>query len=216
MDSKFWHQCWERNMLGFHQRDVHPFLISYFNKFILPSDKHIFVPLCGKTHDMAYLANIMQVTGNELSDIACRDFFNENKISFEKYLANELTYYVSPKLSLIQGDFFKLAAHTLNSVDWIYDRAALIALPVDMQKDYVEHLKSFFNANTRLFLITLEYPQGQLNGPPFPVTPKDVVHLFSGFNVVCIAENELEDKQFAQRSFAVDYLIEKLYVISLV
>ena len=214
MESSFWHKCWERNTLGFHQSDVHPLLSQYFNKLCLPSDKHIFVPLCGKTLDMAYLAKYMQVTGNELSEIACRDFFLDNSIEYQKQTLGDFTHFSCPQLLLLQGDFFKLNADNIESIDWIYDRAALIALPIAMQREYVNHLKSFFSSQTRLFLVTLEFPKGQLKGPPFSINRVDVNSLFSGFNIECIAKNEIKGKQFAQRTLDVDYLIEKLYIIS--
>ncbi|MFT5814407.1 MAG: thiopurine S-methyltransferase, partial [Psychroserpens sp.] len=210
----FWHKCWERNTLGFHQSDVHPLLSSYFNKLTLPTDQHVFVPLSGKTLDMVYLAQFMKVTGCELSKIACRDFFIEHNIAYQQQTLSDFKHFFCPQLSLLQGDFFKLSAKAIDSIDWIYDRAALIALPPAIQQQYVEHLKTFFSAQTRLFLVTVEFLKMQLNGPPFAVTETDVKRLFSGFKIECISTNEIKDKQFAQRKFEVDYLIEKLYVIS--
>lgn len=214
MDNSFWHKCWERNTLGFHQSDVHPLLSSYFNKLTLPTDQHVFVPLSGKTLDMVYLAQFMKVTGCELSEIACRDFFIEHNIAYQQQTLSDFKHFFCPQLSLLQGDFFKLSAKAIDSIDWIYDRAALIALPPAIQQQYVEHLKTFFSAQTRLFLVTVEFLKMQLNGPPFAVTETDVKRLFSGFKIECISTNEIKDKQFAQRKFEVDYLIEKLYVIS--
>ena len=215
MESEFWHNCWQRNTVGFHQQQVHPFLTEHFTLKCLPTDKHVFVPLCGKTLDMAYLAQFLRVTGNELSDIACRDFFLENNITFQKKKIGNFLQYSCPQLSLLQGDYFQLSTEVIGSIDWVYDRAALIALPPVMQQRYVEHLKSFFAPHTRLFLITLEFPKKQLSGPPFAITEEDIARLFTGFNIECAAEHELKDKQFAQRRFDVDYLIEKLYIITL-
>ena len=215
MESSFWHKCWERNALGFHQQQVHPFLIEHFTSMCLSSDKHVFVPLCGKTLDMAYLAQFIRVTGNELSEIACRDFFLDNGFEYQQQHIGDFTQYSCAQLSLLQGDFFGLSTGLIGNVDWIYDRAGLIALPVSMQQKYVEHLKTFFSVCTRLFLVTLEFPSKQIKGPPFAITADDVEKLFSGFKVTCVATNELEDKQFAQRSLDVDYLQEKLYIISL-
>ncbi|UUO21814.1 thiopurine S-methyltransferase [Colwellia sp. M166] len=213
MKSGFWHNCWERNKLGFHQDDVHPLLTQYFTDLILASDQHVFVPLCGKTHDMAYLAQYMRVTGSELSDIACRDFFIDNDIEYQKQTFGEFKQYSADQLTLYQGDFFKLWADAINKVDWIYDRAALIALPPVMQVQYANHLQTFFSSNTRLFLVTVEFPSEQLTGPPFSLNSVDVKCLFSGFSVECIANHELDNKRFAQRRFEVDYLREKLYII---
>lgn len=215
MESSFWHKCWERNTLGFHQRAVHPFLHQYFNHLALPTDQHVFVPLCGKSTDMAYLAQFMQVTGNELSEIACRDFFIDNNIPLERKRLGEFEHYSADQLSLYQGDFFKLSPELIGSVDWIYDRAALIALPEIMQQQYVDHLVHFFSSDTRLFLVTLEFPKTQLSGPPFAIDSADVSRLFSQFDVECIVTNELSNKQFAQRTFEVDYLLERLYIITL-
>lgn len=164
---------------------------------------------------MAYLAQFIQVTGSELSDIACRDFFIENNIDYQKHKVACFQQYHGSHLSLFQGDFFQLNKEIINNPDWIYDRAALIALPESMQKQYVEHLKHFFSSHTRLFLVTLEFPEEQLIGPPFPITASRVETLFTGFDIRSVATNELEDKQFAQRQFDVDYLREKLYIITL-
>ena len=109
--------------------------------------------------------------------------------------------------------WLKLWADTINKVDWIYDRAALIALPPVMQVQYANHLQTFFSSNTRLFLVTVEFPSEQLTGPPFSLNSVDVKRLFSGFSVECIANHELDNKRFAQRRFEVDYLREKLYII---
>ena len=213
MENSFWHKCWERNALGFHQSDVHPLLVEYFTSLALPSDRHVFVPLCGKTLDMVYLAQSMQVTGNEISDIACRDFFLDNNLEFKSQTLGAFKHYSCQQLALWQGDFFKLSSKAIDTVDWLYDRAALIALPIAMQQRYVAHLKSFFSSHTRLFLVTVEFPTMQLSGPPFSVNSSTVKALFSGFNVECLAINELSDKRFAQRTFEVDYLREKLYII---
>jgi thiopurine S-methyltransferase len=215
MESNFWHKCWERNALGFHQQQVHLFLTDHFKSMCLASDKHVFVPLCGKTLDMVYLAQLIRVSGSELSEIACRDFFLDNAIEYQQKKIGDFNHYYCSQLSLLQGDFFKLSTDTIGCVDWIYDRAALIALPVPMQRQYVEHLKSFFSAHTRLFLVTVEFPEEQLTGPPFAITANDVEKLFSGFKVACVATNELDNGLFAQRRLDVDYLREKLYIITL-
>ena len=150
-----------------------------------------------------------------MSEIACRDFFIDNNISPVKKNLAEFEHYSADQLSLFQGDFFKLSPDHIGAVDWIYDRAALIALPEKMQQQYVDHLMQFFSSDTRLFLVTLEFPKTQLSGPPFAIDQDDVSRLFSKYNVECIASNELSDNQFAQRTFEVDYLLEKLYIIKL-
>ena len=65
-----------------------------------------------------------------------------------------------------------------------------------------------------MMLITLEFPESELSGPPFPVFETDIKRLFADFNVECIASHQLKDKQFAQRKFNVSSLTERLYLIS--
>ncbi len=214
MEASFWHSCWERNSLGFHQNSIHPFLDAHLKKRLIASPQRVFVPLCGKSDDMIWLAEYSEVVGAELSDIACRDFFAEKGIEANVACDGSFKRYNYKNIELWQGDFFKLTTHQLEPFDWIYDRAALIAMPVDMQEQYAAHLASFIGKNTCLFLISLEFPPDELTGPPFAIFSSDVKRLFDKYNVDCIAESELVDKVFAQREFNVSYLKEKLYLIS--
>jgi len=224
MNTSFWHACWERNSLGFHQKSIHPFLCQYLAPLIQQNNainspesteaSTVFVPLCGKSDDMTWLAEHFDVTGAELSDIACRDFFLEKSIEPKKAKEGDFQKYSYENVALWQGDFFQLSTSQLPNFDWIYDRAAIIALPKEMQQAYAQHLSTFISENTTLFLITLEFPQEELSGPPFAIFENDIAELFKGFNVETIAEHKLEDKTFAQRTFDVSYLKEKLYLIS--
>jgi len=229
MKASFWHKCWERNSLGFHQEQVHPFLSQYLLPLMNKQDKHVFVPLCGKSLDMFWFAQYMQVSGSELSDIACRDFFVDANIDAQtityqsNHEAEPFTQFSFDNITLWQGDFFKLNAKELalnkeSPVNWIYDRAALIALPLEMREAYIEHLVSFIGAETKLFLISIEFPQEEMSGPPFSVTQQDVSELFlladKTCNIECISTRELENKRFGQRKFDVSYLRERLYIIT--
>ena len=213
MEKNFWQGVWERNSIGFHQDEVHPFLVEQFTKLLTAGDSTVFVPLCGKSLDMYFLAEHMQVIGNELSQIACHDFFSEQKLDYTQWQQGNFTGYSHQNISLLQGDFFQLTLQDIGDVDWIYDRAALIAMPPKMQQDYVAALSQFTNANTKLLLITLEFPDHELSGPPFPITHQKVTELFSGFDIQLLQERKLTDGKFARRTFDVSYLKEKYYLI---
>lgn len=214
MKASFWHACWQKNSLGFHQKSIHPFLRQYLLPRLTQSDQSVFVPLCGKSDDMVWLADHMDVVGAELSEIACRDFFKDKQLPFDTETLKEFTKFSYKNISLFQGDFFELSAAQFSPFDWIYDRAAIIALPKSMQSRYVKHLASYLTGKTKLFLISLEFPQQELEGPPFALFEDDIRSLFAGFQIECVAEHELADKTFAQRTFDVSYLREKLYIIS--
>ena len=213
MDASFWHKCWERNYLGFHQESVHPFLQTYLAPQLTASDQHVFVPLCGKSLDMVWLAENMKVTGAELSEIACRDFFEEKGLTYQIKTKGKFKIFSFDEISLYQGDFFELTSQSIEPIDWVYDRAALIALPESLQQQYVEHLFQFIPDSATLMLITLEFPQHELEGPPFAIFPSVVEKLFAGYQIDYIAENELKCKRFAQSTFKVSKLVERLYCI---
>jgi thiopurine S-methyltransferase len=217
MKHEFWHQCWEDNTIGFHQQDVHVLLTEYFPKVLsqLATEREInmLVPLCGKTVDMIYLAQHGRVIGCELSDIACRDFFKENSLSPQVSANGEFKHYQLDNLSLYQGDFFKLDKSHLGELDLIYDRAAMIALPVEMRLQYIEKLKSLLADHGKLLLVTLEYPQEQMDGPPFAISAEMVHQYFQGYKIKELASNDLKDGVFAQRFFNVENLGERLFEI---
>ncbi|GLX77062.1 thiopurine S-methyltransferase [Thalassotalea insulae] len=213
MKASFWHACWERNSLGFHQTAFHPFLAQYLLPRITAEHQSVFVPLCGKSDDMVWLAEYMEVVGSELSDIACRDFFAEKQLPVTLTEHGGFKCYQHQNVSLWQGDFFQLEAKSFRPFDWIYDRAALIALPQEMQQVYVEHLTSFMGPETTLFLISVEFPQQEMSGPPFAVGADEINSLFADFEVECLTRHPLPDKVFAQRVFDVSYLTETLYII---
>ena len=60
----------------------------------------------------------------------------------------------------------------------VYDRASLIALPPEMRERYALHLVSILPAATQILLITYEYPQAEMPGPPFAVSTKEVEALY--------------------------------------
>ena len=55
MDSDFWHQKWEQGEIGFHESQVNPVLVGNLESLNLTKGSRLFLPLCGKTHDIAWL-----------------------------------------------------------------------------------------------------------------------------------------------------------------
>jgi thiopurine S-methyltransferase len=77
MKPQFWIEKWQAGQIGFHQSEVHSFLVEFFPKMALGGK--VLVPLCGKSLDMVWLAQQgCQVVGVELSSLACEAFFAEN------------------------------------------------------------------------------------------------------------------------------------------
>ncbi|WP_286235238.1 hypothetical protein [Thalassotalea sediminis] len=226
MDANFWHKCWQRNTIGFHQVEFHPWLEQLILPELLTSNdtanaidsddacKRVFVPLSGKSDDMLWFANYGEVVGAELSRIACRDFFKEQGLDIQAQVHDEFNVYQHENISLWQGDFFNLTCEDVGDFHWIYDRAALVALPEEMQQRYVKHLQTFIKPITKLFLLTVEFPANEMSGPPFSINETAVKALFNNYNVNCLAVKAIPDKRFAQRVFNVSQFVEKLYVIT--
>jgi thiopurine S-methyltransferase len=67
----------------------------------------------------------------------------------------------------------------LGSVAAVYDRAALIAWTPEQRAAYVAHISELTSPGTQTLLITMEYAQAQMTGPPFSVGPDDIERLYA-------------------------------------
>jgi len=80
-----------------------------------------------------------------------------------------------------------VAVGTLGSIDAIYDRAALVALPQEMRIRYTAHLTEITDKAPQL-LITFEYDQSAMEGPPFSVSNEEVNELYgASYDLTLIA-----------------------------
>ncbi|MBN4055976.1 thiopurine S-methyltransferase [bacterium AH-315-J23] len=178
----FWHDKWKTDKIGFHKDYYHSSLVKYWAGLNLAKNTAVFVPLCGKSSDMIWLAEQGHtVIGNELNAIAARDFFTKNIIKYEITKSGKFRKYQGGAYTILVGDFFDLAKADVPNIKAVYDRAALIALPSDMRQRYVEHIKSIINSGTQLLLITLAYDQASMDGPPFSVTTDEVQSKFGAW-----------------------------------
>lgn len=169
MEADFWHSRWQEGRIGFHQDDVNDFLQHHWASLKLPPKSTIFVPLCGKSLDMLWLASQgHRVIGVELSEIAAQQFFAEQNVQPNVVKGDLFTSYSANNVTILCGDFFDLAAN-LNGVAAVFDRAALIALPKDMRTRYAEHLRKLLPSGCQMLLVGMEYDESVLSGPPFNV-----------------------------------------------
>lgn len=177
MDAPFWHQRWAEGDIGFHEGKANPLLVAHFDKLNLHGGSRIFLPLCGKTRDIAWLLDQgFRVAGAELSQIAINDLFSELGLQPDITTVGSMTHYHSPNLDIFVGDIFDLSRDVLGAVDAVYDRAALVALPAATRTRYVPHLISLTQAAPQL-VITYDYDQQLMAGPPFSVTEAEIRQL---------------------------------------
>ena len=175
MDTDFWHERWKANQIGFHQAEYHPALATFWSQLKLSKGSKVLVPLCGKSLDMLWLLEQGHlVKGVELSELALDAFFAENQLSCVKTQSTHFTHCSADELELLCGDFFKLTKENLADISAIYDRASLIALPTPMRTAYTSQLTALAPVGTKMMLVTLSYPQDQMQGPPFSVEENEV------------------------------------------
>ena len=69
-----------------------------------------------------------------------------------------------------------------------YDRAALIALPPEMRERYAGHLQAVLPTRSLGLLVTIDYPQAEMAGPPFAVPDEEVRGYYAGGWQMCIRD----------------------------
>lgn len=201
MEHQFWHERWAKKEIGFHEGTVNQYLHDHWPELAGNGTGAVLVPLCGKAHDMWWLHDRGHaVIGVELSEVACKDFFEEGQEKAKVHPGEPFTKFAHDDLQLWCGDFFQLVPEDLKHVRLVYDRAALIALPPHMRQDYVDHLTAVIPDGTRILLITLDYDT-DIKGPPFNVSDEEVLKLYSAdYEIEHILTNTLaKDHPFTKR-----------------
>lgn len=179
MDANFWHQKWSKNDIAFHQDEANPLLVQYFKTLSLAEGSRIFIPLCGKTLDITWLlSHGYRVTGAELSKVAVEQLFAGLGVKPKILQVGKLEQYSAANIDIFVGDIFDLSSSILGLVDAIYDRAALVALPLEMRNQYSAHLMRITDKVPQL-LICLEYDQSMIDGPPFSISNEEVKYHYA-------------------------------------
>ncbi|GAB2197644.1 thiopurine S-methyltransferase [Sessilibacter sp. MAH4] len=187
MDHQFWLNKWQKNEIGFHEGDVNRHLFEFVTALNLAPSDVVFVPLCGKTHDIHWLVEQgFKVIGIDLSEQAINQLFTEMQLSPVIEEIGALKRYHKDNLIAFVGDFFQLSPEIVTEslrtlfssqdafIKAIYDRAALVALPTEMRPKYAKHLQTIA-ARAKQLIITYQYNQSEMAGPPFSVTDDEIL-----------------------------------------
>jgi thiopurine S-methyltransferase len=124
------------------------------------------------------------VFGVELSNIAVESFFMENGLPARRETCQKYDEYFAPGLRLLRGNLFELPTQMLGHCAAIYDRASLIAMPPELQGRYVQKISELTPSGTETLLVTLEYPQHEMSGPPFSVDSVAINRLYTAHHKV--------------------------------
>jgi thiopurine S-methyltransferase len=171
MQASFWIDSWRNREIGFHQKATHPALLQCWADAV--RGRTVLVPLCGKTLDMLWLAQRgHEVVGVELVEAAVLEFFSDNQLGYSVSEVAGMRCYRAEQqtISIYVGDFFEFAeAWAGAAFDSLFDRGALVALPPEIRPAYVAACKQILVARPGGLLISFEYDQRQMQGPPFSV-----------------------------------------------
>jgi len=174
MKKDFWIQTWDNNEIGFHEGKPNALLVAHLKELSLVEGSRLFLPLCGKTQDISWLLSQgYRVVGAELSKLAVKQLFIELDLQPEITECGNVSRYGASNIDIFLGDIFEVSSELLGTVDATYDRAALVALPEEMRKQYTSHLLEM-TGNAEQLLITFEYDQTVMPGPPFSISSDEV------------------------------------------
>ncbi|MDG4563206.1 MAG: thiopurine S-methyltransferase [Candidatus Competibacter sp.] len=216
MEPSFWHERWERSEIGFHQQNINVHLQQFWTQLDLRPGQRVFAPLCGKSRDLLWLAGEGHpVTGVEISRLAVEAFFTENGLKPRCWREGAFEIWEVDEIRILLGDFFDLEPQHLADAAGIYDRASLIALPPPMRARYARHLDAILPVGTRVLLVTLEYDQSVLAGPPFAVGEAEVRALYQATHEVELLYTRdalAETSRWRERGLT--WLLERVYRLS--
>jgi thiopurine S-methyltransferase len=185
MEAEYWLKRWREGRTGWHRSEVMPLLVQHWSALNVPRGSRVLVPLCGKSLDMLWLAQQgMRVLGVDVSPVAIESFLAENQLHARTRGEADGTHYeitnASGEIEIINGDAFALDPDEVAQCNVFYDRAALIAMPAPMRRRLVDELYVQLPAGSAGLLITLAYPENEMQGPPFSVDDAEVEDLFDG------------------------------------
>lgn len=211
MDAKFWISAWDEGRTGFHRGAFNERLLDNFPALNPQKGQSILVPLCGKTKDLLWLHSLgLKIHGIELYAKAVEEFFTDNHLPVTKGQDENFANYSYENILLSAGDFFKLSDK--NTYDFIYDRAALVALPETMRKDYAQVIKRSLKKGGKCLLVVYEYDQAQMSGPPFSISENEVQSLYADQFSIKLVDTVSPDREGPKFS-SLESLKEKVYIL---
>lgn len=158
-----WLGRWNDGRTGWHEDDGNAGLREFWDV----NGGAVLVPLCGKSPDLVWLAGRgHEVVGIEMAEKAIHEFFAEQSLAYEE-LADELlpTYRAKDApITLVCADYFEFSG---GPFDALYDRGAIVAIDPAMRSSYVRHTDTLLRPGAPRLVITLEYDQTIVQGPPF-------------------------------------------------
>jgi thiopurine S-methyltransferase len=240
-------------MLGWHRTDVNPTLLQYGHElipnFMVDRDSsssssttcedtnetnnkgiRVLVPLCGKTVDMAFLAqqpSVTEVVGVDgirkaldefASDHPEQGWKNEPHVMDYTTATNEnkdgsaslFETIMGTDIRLLKGDFLELDIGLAGGrFEVVLDRASIVAIRPELREAYVATMGRLLSRGGKALIITVDKRQGSnaeamTKGPPFSVNETEIRRLYETADwvesVTLLGEENLFETQPAERN----------------
>jgi len=220
MQQDYWESRWAEGRTGWHKGAPHPVLQQHFAQLACEAGDPVLVPLCGKSVDLGWIADEAKCVaiGVEWARDAVRELFEERAGAVAPERLDEgVELWESRGLSVLCADWFRVNASMLaqaagQEVRAWWDRASLIALPPEIRPAYVAHLAGLLPSGSRGLLLSLEYPPGEKQGPPFSVDQDEVQRLFgAAFEIEEIDEIDALASENRRQDEGMTRLVERVY-----
>jgi len=213
---QYWQARWATGQSQWHKEKPHEILVKYHEKISEGSSMRIFLPLCGKSHDLLWLYQQGHtVLGVEGVPFVVEQLFRENKLDYEKTSMPNIAGWrfktKDGRLTVYACDIFNLSPEIVGPIDCVFDRGSLGAIAVHDRQPYMNLMRTLLGPEFRYLLETYEYEDTEFDGPPRNL-PRDVVfNLFADFADVDILE-ENDDPTKAEK-FNVEWMQKVTYFI---
>jgi thiopurine S-methyltransferase len=215
LSPEYWCRRWLDGETGWHHDQANEHLLSHWESMDVEPGAQVFVPLCGKSLDMAWLAGQgYSVLGVEVSPVAIERFFAEQQLTPEISTEGGFRSYRAGGVQLLCGDMFRLTAGHLQGVKAVYDRASLVALDRPQRLGYASLLADILPPAAPILLVSMDYPEQQMQGPPHSVPETEVRELLGGrFSITRLHSLDLlqETGRYADRGL--DRMWEHVYLL---
>jgi len=192
----------------------------------------VFVPLCGKTVDMAYLAqldSVQQVVGVEGIRTAIEEFAHEqpqlNVVRSTVSSSVGFEQWDGTKISIFKGNFFQVDMTVVGGERFgvMFDRGSLVAIEPTLRHDYITTISNLIAPGGKILLVTLER-RGSDNdmvqqGPPYSISESDVRKLYGSLewvqDITVLEQEDVLEKDPSQRDRykGLDALMEIAFLI---
>lgn len=215
-----WQDRWVTRNIGFHQEQGHRLLKKHLDTFLKgQSGLRVFFPLCGKAVEMKWFADRGHtVVGVEISEMAIREFFTEQNLSYTEKPLTEIAgakvfKSSSGNISVYCCSLFDLPRVNIGKFDRIWDRGSLVAINPGDHDRYADVILSLLNKGFHYLVAILSYDPTKHAGPPFYVPDAELKRLFGTKCSIQFLE-EADALEERHKAWGLDYIFEKLYLLT--